>query len=335
MEQKDFMDNIQDYIDALPKVDGRNLKEYDVNLDSGEYAIGGRRKKRFYRASINLFKELVQEITENSDSSYSAVVDDLIREGKYTPKFIPAIIKECNLHDGINEVFASRIYNHFGVSTSYDVAVNKGGNFAILSTDCIKDGQSICSFEDLGLSINYLLEYQIIDIIKTLNKIHSIRQICDRDITVSKEIFDKYVEQYIENYVYEFIVRRYIVGDTDLHSMNQCMLVTDDFRVIHCPVMDKEFSFMTDHSFNELEMLENLQYVKICYPNAYEKLTHKLHSFVSKDIQGRHKYETMLAKEFENVDNLYSNYVLVYLQSSTRSVLKTIAKLNEFDLVKE
>ena len=320
------MDDLNEFLDRFPVVDENNLIEYDELMDKGEYKLGGRRNKRFYRASTALLGELFDELNNNPECSYITPFNDLIKNQNYIPKHMSVILKESFMDFSIREVLSSRIYNFFGVKTTYDMLVRKDDKLLVMSTDFVSEGEKVCNFyDDICVGIDCWLENDILHMTKEFTRIYNISKIVD-DV-ISYEEFKEDLDNYIEDYVYQFLVKRYVVGEMDIYGWNECAIIDQKFHLKSCPVFDKEFAFGLDYNLYDSEMYENLKYVKIMYPQIYNKFQSKVHDMMSQKQGQSREYERIMRDNFPELQP-HSKPYIDYVSRSLANIQKLCKKIN-------
>ena len=268
---------------------------------------------------------MIDQIQSNPDCVYETPFNDLIRKDNYVPSQMSVILKKGMIKTGVNEIMAGRIYNYFGVKTSYDMPVNVDGNMGVLSVDVVGDGQTIQSFLDLGIPLEYILEIDVKNIANKLYKLYKYKRM-NSDNVVDAEEFEKCVENFVESYIYEFLVKRYVVGDTDVHVGNANAIIDEQFRVLPCPVLDKELSFIMRH-WNKSEMLRNLTFVRENYPRVYKRFQNKVQEFSSMNDMGEYEYVRVLDKNM-SILRPYSADGIKYVAESLNNVKSACVEVN-------
>lgn len=296
-----------DYIMSLPELKDGVVEEYDQNFETGKYKLTGLRSKHFVRCSSELFGGLVSELQNNKNTSYITHVNELIKDG-YIPEYLSVLIKDGGVLEGnIREVVSSRILNYFGVPTTYETLARGSGNQAVnhyvLSADFI--GSPIDEFytlDELGIMVyNTPLENIVTDMNKLLNTFYRSRRLFNFG-AIDRSQFDVQKEQVIEDFLYGYIVRRYVLDNRDLHGDNIGVIIRkDDLSISLAPNYDFEQTLEHIAIIDDTSTIDNIKFVRFMYPHIFAKFLNKLKDFrETKSTSGKPLYE-------EIIDNAVSN----------------------------
>lgn len=274
-------DEFAKYIATVGKND---FQEYDDEKPENEHGfLRGYRSKRFYRFSSRLFSDLINELQNNPNCSYGTYVNDLIKSG-YIPDYLSVVAKEdkrfreggfsLNI-GGLREVCASRILNYFECPTIYETYLKvEDGNI-------LNNSKNICCSvdfnnygEDLNLVHGFMRNYdfgagELETVIPTIEKIFE-RWKLEED---HREDYEDMKNKFIEDYVYSYMIRRFVLKDGDFWLNNVGIIFNKEDKTFRmAPNFDFEYCFDEfDGWYNIKSFLKNLKYIKEHYPKVYTK----------------------------------------------------------------
>lgn len=267
-------------------VNKNQIEEYDsIKPFTDEDYLTGSRYKFFVRCSSKLFKDLIKELRDNPNCSYETYMNDLIKSG-YTPKFISMLKKEENTimmgydKDGIEhfrDVCASRILNFFECPTTYEKLLNIDGENYCCSVDFSRRGEDFYSFARLvGLGEDNLVENiaYLKVMLDNLTWENKIRNFC--------EMRDKL----FEDYAYSFLIRRYVLADSDSWFNNFGIIINTKNKTFRmAPNYDFEYCFdnvdTTNKDYLHKMLNKDLNLLQQSYPNVYKKFITKFNEFLA------------------------------------------------------
>lgn len=267
-------------------VQDNQIERYDsIEPTSDKDYLSGSRFKFFVRCSSKLFKDLIKEIRNNPNCSYDTYINDLIKSG-YTPKFVSMLRKERNgimtSHEEygmehFRDVCASRILNYFNCPTTHETMLNIDGDNYCCSVDFNKMGEDFDSIGSLlGIGENNL-EENLESLGIMLENLNNGKQFKN---------FDEMQKNFLEEYVYSFLIRRYVLADKDCWFNNFGIIInTKDNTFRLAPNFDFEYCFGFVHNvFKKQDFQEcfvkDLEFARKQYPKVYEKFYNKFQEFI-------------------------------------------------------
>lgn len=291
---------------GIPVLNGKNLSEYDEYVENEDNKPCGMRVKKFYRASVNLFPELIDSIQNDEECSYLTNFNDVIMNDSYVPKYMSVLIKDNSKEIGFREMVASNVMNYFGISTTFEKLVEKeDGSYGTLSVDFVPSGKEFFTLGELGINTDLSLELDDRTIRKKL--MDQYRSKVNSDYfaqVISKEEFESQLNKLIEEYMYAFLVRTYILGDQDFHEDNCGVIMdTERFNIDNFVQFDYEATLSNSRTFGGIDT-DDFMYVARRYPLVLRRLLHRVEELLEKDDIG-HKgvYQFVDYANLEGVKN--------------------------------
>lgn len=261
-----------------------------IPLSSFDYSDEpyGLEKKKFARCKCSYLDEMYNDISL-PNSHYVTCIDPLVRDEKITKEeldgmSISTIIKgydgsydienpselSIKLEDTSAELICSRLANLFGIKTQY-VAPIKGNPYCAIIVDFLKDKETIQNFKEFtGESPSSFL--------KGFNISSWISPIVDQIIYLTPDAFmnpqlaKADVDRILEDFVKQYLFKKYIVHDSDLCSVNIGFIVTPDGKFDLAPAFDFSNCFNPGIRSSQGEGLkEDIEYLSKQYPNILKK----------------------------------------------------------------
>lgn len=250
----------------------------------------GLEKKKFARCKCSYLDELYDDVSA-PNSHYVTCIDPLVRDEKISKEeldtlSVSTIIKgydgsydidnssqlEVKLEDTACELICSRLANLFGVKTQY-VAPIKDNPYCAIIVDFLKNKEEIQNFKEFtGASPSSYL--------KGFNISSWISPIVDQvfyltpDSFMNPQLAKENVDRVLEDFVRQYIFKKYIVHDSDLCSVNIGFVVTPDGKFDVAPAFD--FSNCFDpgvRSPQGLGLEEDMVYLAKHWPKILEQVT--------------------------------------------------------------
>ena len=268
----------------IKKVDPKFIQQYDDVSYSGNNGLRGVRTKKFVRFDSVLFYDLICELQNNPNCSYDTYVNELIKEN-YIPNHISVLEKKDNgLMSSKDEfglghfkdVIASRILNMFGCPTAYETIFNIDGEVVNCSVDfgrIDEDFYILGSMIPMHKSNVNILKNRVPEIIDKL------KFFCNKN---GIEDCDDLISQFIDDYCYSILIRKYLILDSDCGYNNIGFIhnfKNNSFRLSPSFDLEYAFSFITDRhikfTFNK-EYQDDLRYLKLNNPHILKRFLEKL-----------------------------------------------------------
>jgi len=297
----------------IPVLNSENLSEFDVYIENEDNKPCGMRKKKFYRASTELFPELIDQIQNNEDCSFITTFNEIIKSNTYVPKAFSVLIKDNSKQVGYREMVSSNIMNYFGITTSFEKLIQKtDGEFATMSVDFVPNGKEFFTMGDLGITTDLSLELDERAIRSKLTRQYQSKEMDSFSQVISREEFEEQLQKIVEDYMYAFIVRTYILGDQDFHEDN-CGVIMDpnNFKIDNLVQFDYEATLDNCKLSYGIEM-EDILYVARMYPLVLRKILTHVEDLLEKDEYGENGIFSLL--EYENLDGFKNDKFLIYEQ---------------------
>lgn len=289
----------------IKSVDNSRIEFYDslAPSDDNDWLMGTR-DKTFIRCSSEFFYDLFDEIKNNPNCGYETYINDLVVDN-CTPKYLSIMRRKDNdimiRHDNtglghFKDVCASRILNFFECPTVYETILNVFGEDCCCSVDFNKCGEDFFPLSCLiGLGDSLVKEnLKMLEVM--LNNFHTIR---------SFNNFEGAKEKFLEEYIYSFLVRRYVLSDSDCWFNNFGIIVNNDSNTFRfAPNFDFEYSFSLINGVFKKGLFQSsfeydLDFLKNKYPHIYTKFCNKFNDFISRK-ESKPIYEQIFEKEVGN-----------------------------------
>lgn len=315
------------YLDNIEEVDEKSIQPYDEVILEGRQKIMGRRTKEFVIMDSDFFRELINEISTNSKCKYVTPYNDLIKSG-YTPKYFSVLKKNVDmLGDGnilsyeyaVREQCAMYFLEYMGLETSYQKLGSLNDNPYTFSLDFIGKGEEFFTFAECGF---FFFEPEHLQYFKEIVTIEHDRMILYGENKISREAFEKILDDLIEELVYSYLVRTELLADGDNGNTNQGLIVNKEIGTIKLsPQYDYELCFCDNR--NRLDSLKNKSFnkfkmVKENYPNVYKRFVKNFLSLITP--QEKHSLAPAQQIIKEVVGDDYEEIENIILGSFVRSV---------------
>lgn len=275
-----------EFLKYIKNIDNSQFEKYNNNRIPNGYELEGTRRKKFVRFNSNVFSELIEEVRNNRNSSYDTYMNDVIKSG-HTPEYLSVMKKELPEHlqesnrfgmGYLNEVCASRIMNFFECPTTYDTLLNINNSMYLCSVDFGRYGEEFFELR----SILPHKEYFEGTLSCNLNFIKPALEKLDRMHFLRKNNNSK--EKFIEDFIYSYLIRLYILNDIDYDTHNIGVLYDNKNKTYRmAPNYDFEyvfdFDFYDEHIPDSFEM--DMRFVKSKNKHIYDKFTDKVSEFLS------------------------------------------------------
>lgn len=259
--------------------------------DQLEYKkFDGHRKKEMIVCPGELFGELIYEIRSNRDCGYTTYLNDAIKGG-LKPSYVLALKKGDNIDEmAIREVFCSKVLNYFSSPVAYNKVVNMNNEQLLVSVNFVGDDERFMTLldgvvESQNYNVQDLTEFDKVSLAKN---IFTFDFLCDSAIEmigsglngVKKQLgecenFDKLKNDFIEDYIYSYLIRKYLFYDSDFYFQNVGIIMNDKDKTFRMsPNFDFELSSML--ITNEKYLANDIKYVIQHYPHIATKFYEKL-----------------------------------------------------------
>ncbi|MBE5734825.1 MAG: hypothetical protein E7361_00005 [Clostridiales bacterium] len=286
----DFEPIAMEYYDTIPNI------------------VEGRRSKGFILANGAIFKPLFDELRNNTECSYITYNNELIKSG-YTPRNISTLMYEAT-DDTRSELVNCRLLNYFGVPTVYmQNMVNVNDFNFLLSVDFIGKNEKFIPYATITkdeFEYNTPLR-KIMDILyEGINVFYMNEGEYNRE-----NILENY-NNIAENFAYQFIVEKYVLGLCDIFEGNMGILHnTIDNTISIAPLFDLEY--YDNHVYNNMEHLDELEddieFLQKHYPNAFNKLENICNTILYDN--GMNDINNIYEGYFDDLDDFKCNYAVV------------------------
>lgn len=312
----------------VKKIDKSQIEKYSTvygNLD-------GHREKEFVRCTGDVFGDLFYELRNNINSSYVTYCNDVIKEG-YNPQYLSVLKKSANMRETeIREILCGKILNYFELPVVYDTFVKIDDEDYMLSVDFISSGEEFTTLIDCIVERNYK-NYEINDLDKVClaKNIFRIDYLSDelidminlalesvREQLVDCDNFDELKSEFIENYIYSYMVRKYLFADSDYCFSNIGILINKEnnsFKM--APNFDLESATML--TINDDYLRKDFDFVVQYFPNIaikfYNKLKYLLIPTESVYDDGKSKFEQLVDESVDG-DNIIKECLMANLRSN-------------------
>lgn len=282
------MENKKSKIVDIPVLENDKCKTYDV--DHLGSSLDGFRPKKFYRVSTELLSEIIDEIKNNPESSYITHCNDLIKNHDYVPKYMSVMAKGTNPINSLKEIACSRLMNYFGSPTTYEKVFKLPDErfsiwgtpvYATVSPDFVSFDYELMTLDDFGIHLDMDLEKDISVIDKALSKFYSgNKYLMFNNKFVSQKDFDIRKTEIIADYIYAFLIRKFVLRDRDFHSGNTGIIInpiTMDMKSYVSFDYEATLSIRYEPSSYAYEQIK---YVLLMYPDVFRRFQEKLDSLL-------------------------------------------------------
>lgn len=319
---------ISSFVD--PKFDkdriGKNLDElieFDLVRETGFYELDGNLTKRFAMIDKKYFEDYIKSIKTGSSSFSSYIENADIKNDTYPSKF-SVLLKKSSMRNIYVDVVCSRLMDFFEVDTVFnqvlnDEAYSKTPYQLMASIDFIKPNEEFYSlFEiDCNNSFNRFSKFEEIE-----KSVRQILKIFSRKHIVLNN--KKENEKIIEDILYSFFVRRFILGDNDVRSGNFGILFNlKTHKVRFAPNFDFNAAFL-QHNYCK----DALIYLMNNYSNIYNKLILKFNELKKfTKYENKPVYRIYLEQIID--DELIFNDCLLKIENNIDSLNMAISQIEK------
>ena len=283
------------------------LDEFDL-VD--ERLINGHLQKRFVRLHRAYFADVLKQIGKNDCFYHTHITSEDVKS-KAVPRNLSVMIKEIGHEHSLTaevehqkmyaEAVGSRVLNFFGCSTVYNKVINNQGTLFVLSLDFLRPyehfyvAEDICEKNDIWCSNPLDKSLDSIDM-----DIDILKHRVENEFGVENIEADK--EQIKREYVMSYLVRVFLLGDTDYRSRNYGFIYNIKTNKIEsAPNYDFELAFgMATKRFAAFE--ENFKAVCLRYPDIMEEFLKKAQQLTKNNILGWSKFDKMFVEETHEND---------------------------------
>ena len=284
---------------------GKNIPALDEFDLVDERRINGHLQKRFVRLHKAYFADVLKQIGKKECFYHAHITPEDVKTNS-VPRNLSVLIKEIgHEHSLIAEVehqkmyaeaVCSRVLNFFGCKTVYNKVLNTQGTLFVLSLDFLRPyehfyvAEDICEKNEIWCSNpleNSLASVDMdIDILK-----HRV----ENEFGVSGVAADK--EQIKRDYVMSYLVRVFLLGDTDFRSRNYGFIYNiQDNEIYSAPDYDFELAFgMSTKRFAAFE--QNFKAISEKYPDILEEFLKKAQQLTKNNIFGYSKFDKIFVEE--------------------------------------
>lgn len=244
------------------------MKQYNSSTIWGKDELTGAGFKRFFRYNGSCFDDIKQELLSNQNSSYITYFNNIAKEG-IVPEWVSVLAKKSDMFRAYREIITSQILNYCGVPTCANISIyDKNQKFerTLVSVDFISENERFLNSEDMKLKYKeYSLESWLSVLSKALDKMKIIKR--------KPELKEKI----IKDFVYSFIVRRGLLGDTDCQTWNMGLLINEKDGYLKLINFDYEYGCRNAQMIYGTE--RDIEFARKYFPEEYAKLMQKVDEF--------------------------------------------------------
>lgn len=278
------------------------LDEYDL-VD--ERRINGHLQKRFVRLHKAYFADVLREIGKKDCFYQTHITPEDVKQDA-VPRNLSVLIKEIGHKYGLNaevehqkmfaEAVCSRVMNFFGCKTVYNKVLNNQGTLFVLSLDFLRPhehfyvAEDICEKNEIWCSNPLDRSLAAIDMDIDILKHRIGNEFGMTDVKADKE-------QIKRDYVMSYLVRVFLLGDTDFRSRNYGFIYNIKQNEIYsAPDYDFELAFgMSTKRFAAFE--SNFKAISEKYPDILEEFLKKTQQLTKNNVFGRSKFDKIFVEE--------------------------------------
>ena len=278
------------------------LDEFDL-VD--ERLINGHLQKRFVRLHKAYFADVLKMIGKK-DCFYHTHITPEDVNGKAVPRNLSVMIKEVGHQYSLNEevehqkmyaeAVGSRVLNFFGCKTVYNKVLNSQGTLFVLSLDFLRPyehfyvAEDLCEKNEIWCSNPLQKSLDAIDM-----DIDILKHRIENEFGVTNAEADK--EQIKREYVMSYLVRVFLLGDTDYRSRNYGFIYNlKTNKIESAPNYDFELAFgMATKRFAAFE--ENFKAISEKYPDILEEFLKKSQQLTRLNVLGWSKFDKIFVDE--------------------------------------
>lgn len=313
----------------MKEIDNGQIERYSETSGT----LAGHREKGFIRCSGELFGDLIYELRNNPNSSYVTYMNDVIRDG-YNPKYLSVLRISSTIGElSVRETLCGKILNFFEAPVTFDKFVTIDGKDYMLSVDFIGKDEEFETLIDLMIEQNNYNSADLADFDKVClaKNVFRFDFLCDQSIdmirTALKSVrenlgdcynFEEMENEFIENYIYSYLIRRHLFADSDFFFNNVGVLVNKENKTFRmAPNFDLELSSM--FMLNEKYLIDDISFVIQKYPHIASKFYEKLKylTIPTENIFGerKSKFEELIEESVEG-DNALKDKLTTKLKGN-------------------
>ena len=323
---------------SVPNEDNRRIgkeipeiEEYDL-VD--ERKINGHLQKRFVRLHYTYFIDLLKELASDKSFYHTYITAEDVKQGA-VPKNLSVLIKEMgHQYSMIAEVehqkmyaeaLGSRVLNFYGVSTVYNKVLNNEGTLFVLSLDFLRPYEHFYVAQDLCEENEIWVSNSLENNLNSIDKdIDILKQRIEIEFGATGVTADK--EQIKRDFVMSYLIRVFLLGDTDFNSRNYGFIYDIKSNQIKtAPNYDFELTFgMSNKNFSGF--VEKFKEIYAKYPDIMEEFLKKTSQLAKVGVFGKSKFDKIFIKETdENMNVLHFPKIVI---GNAQNLIKTAEKEN-------
>ena len=363
--------------DSLNENEFNEGERFYLNEESGPLKLDGTRKKKFFKVDSSFFSDLIDQ--KVCKSAYVSKMDNLLENG-FVTQTIPVLVSEVSgdHFSMIAEELCCKLLNFYGAETVYNKAIYDefwyNGDYKVkpfmASAHFLKSEEvfvSLFSYVENYCSKNLnLFDFEKIsglcEWLRCVFETHNLKVEGSKPSFLHSNKLTEEQEEFIEDFAYSNFIRKYPIGDSDLHSGNVGVVVNKKTKKIKPgPAFDFEYGFeilaneffvqelLSAYRYGEdvgeviekyqkLEpdektrcLFSDLRYLNKTYPNALKKLVAKTDELLREDENGRSVLDVFLKESFEDPPILKHNEM--FLEDD--DIILPISDYEKQDICKE
>jgi len=301
--------------------DSRVIEEPGVNFARFMYA------KNIYL--LELFKSF-----ENAEEShYITYCNEEISSGNISEISVVKKSLFDDLYNAYSEVITSRLYNHFGIPTTFNILVQDTvddslaksllffdginiteNNIALLSVNCVPDKANFQKLSKYGdfRSHHFHPKEWIALINKHIDLYYS-------DKNASCDIVSNTKEQIKQSFLKKWLVAIPIIRSNDYSVKNEGLLITED-SISLAPALDFEY-LCTVHELDDKMIKDALRYIKQEIPEDYDKIINKVKQSITPDNKEVTEIDRIVKGAIKEEDTGYLEFFSTRLKSNCQELI--------------
>lgn len=286
------------------------LNEFDL-VD--ERLINGHLQKRFVRLHRGYFEDVLRLIGKRDCVYHAHITPEDVRANA-VPRNLSVMIKEIGYEHSLMaeaihqkmyaEAVGSRVLNFFGCSTVYNKVLNSHGTLYVLSLDFLRPYEHFYVAEDLCEKNEIWCSNPLDKSLASIDMdIDILKHRIEGEFGMTGVTVDK--EQIKREYVMSYLVRVFLLGDTDYRSRNYGFIYNIKNNTIEsAPNYDFELAFgMSAKRFSAFE--SNFEAISKQYPDVLEEFLKKAQQLTKPHMFGASKFDKIFVEETHE-----NNYVM-------------------------
>ncbi len=290
---------------------------------------------RFMYAKSTYLLELFKSFEKAEESHYMTYSNEEISKGNVSEISVVKKMFFDDIYNAYSEVITSRLYNYFGIPTTFNILVRDDtymkdrsalykvdeifggytGKISMLSVNCVPDNAKFEKLSKYDIVEHTYYEHpkhwvSIID--EHIDHFYSDKEVSNEKISRAKDNAKK-------AFLNKWLINVPVVRSNDYSSRNEGMLVTDN-SIWLGPALDLEY-LCTVIRLDDYMIKDALKYVREEIPQDYDRTISKVKESLVNDSNGRCDIDRVVESAIKEKDTEYSNFFATRIKNNCQELI--------------